>query len=40
MFDDFKAVKGKSHVKFIGMVNIPQEAFMSILDTGDDSAAL
>jgi GTP-binding protein LepA len=28
--------EGKKRLKSIGMVQIPQEAFMSILDTGDD----
>ncbi|MHC5083518.1 MAG: translation elongation factor 4 [Planctomycetota bacterium] len=31
-----KQKEGKKRMKSIGMVNIPQEAFMSILDTGDE----
>jgi GTP-binding protein LepA len=31
-----KQKEGKKRMKSIGMVNIPQEAFMSILDTSDD----
>jgi GTP-binding protein LepA len=31
-----KQKEGKKRMKSIGMVNIPQEAFMSILDTSED----
>jgi len=31
-----KQKKGKDRMKSIGSVNIPQQAFMAVLDTGED----